>query len=281
LQIECDNVLYNTLCAEDRNIARKAAVAQKLSTITPERALRALTEQLDALQKLRDRQYQKAEGDEAEWRHLTRSIIEACFGDPSSSLQRFYRAAAAGERNVMGISQQQHRRNFELRVREFDALLRSLIGMLRLQLPEKEIKGVYEPREQYDFYRDLSSLIESATQDLFIVDAYLNEKVFDLYVDKVPASATVRILSNKIGANVETIAKMYAQGRSLELRSSADVHDRMLFIDQRGWVSGQSIKDAAQKKPTYLVELDEPLLTAVRDIHNRIWAAATVVNLAP
>ena len=98
-----------------------------------------------------------------------------------------------------------------------------------------------------------------------------------LYVGKVPATATVRILSNKIGTNVDTVARMYAKSRSLELRSSADVHDRRLFIDRRGWVIGQSIKDAARKKPTYLIELDEPLLTAARDIYNRIWAAAAVV----
>jgi hypothetical protein len=72
---------------------------------------------------------------------------------------------------------------------------------------------------------------------------------------------------------------MYAKSRSLELRSSADVHDRRLFIDRRGWVIGQSIKDAARKKPPYLIELEEPSLRAERDIHHRIWGAATIVNL--
>ena len=103
--------------------------------------------------------------------------------------------------------------------------------------------------------------------------------MFNLYVDKVPDSAKVRILTNKIGANVETVAKMYAKSRPVELRSSLEVHDREVFFDQRGWVIGQSIKDAARKKPTYLIELDEPLLNAARDIYNRIWAAATIVNL--
>lgn len=211
--------------------------------------------------------------------HLTQSIIEGAFGDPSSSLDRFFMAGHAGSHFVGGMSPQQYQNNFEARVREFDALVRSLIGKLRLELPEEETKGVYQPGEEYAFYRDLSSLIESATHDVFIIDAYLGEKVFNLYVAKVPASVTVRILSNNVGANVETVAKMYARSRPLELRSGAGVHDRMLFIDQRGWVSGQSIKDAAGKKPTYLIELDEPLLNAARDIHDRIWAAATVIDL--
>ena len=159
--------------------------------------------------------------------------------------------------------------------------MRSLIAALRLQLPEQEIKGVYEPGEEYKFYRDLSSLIEGATHDVFIIDAYLGEKVFNLYVDKVPRSVTVRILSNNIGANVKTVATMYARRRPLDLRSSTEIPDRAIFIDQRGWISGQSLKDAAGKKPTHLIELDEPLLNAARDIHNRIWTAATVIALIP
>jgi len=150
-----------------------------------------------------------------------------------------------------------------------------------MQLPEEEIKGAYEPGEEYAFYRDLSSLIERATHDVFIIDAYLGEKVFNLYVDKVPRSVTVRILSNNIGANVKTVATMYARRRPLDLRSSTEIPDRAIFIDQRGWISGQSLKDAAGKKPTHLIELDEPLLNAARDIHNRIWTAATVIALIP
>ena len=48
-------------------------------------------------------------------------------------------------------------------------------------------------------------------------------------------------------------------------------------MDQNGWVIGQSMKDAAKKKPTYMVQLLEPLLTASKDAYSRIWAAATVV----
>jgi len=247
--------------------------------MVPERALKALAQQLEALQKIKNRPYREAEDEEREWEHVTHGIIEAAFGDPSSALNNFYRARSAGTHIIGGMSPHEHQSNFEARVRAYEAVLRSQVSLLRIQLPEEEIKGVYGPGEQYDFYRDLSSLIATATQEIFIVDAYLDEKVFNLYVDKVPGSATVRILSNNIGANAETVAKMYATNRSLTLRSSADVHDRMLFIDPRGWVIGQSIQDAARKKPTYLIELEEPSLSTERDIHNRIWAAATIVNL--
>jgi hypothetical protein len=140
-----------------------------------------------------------------------------------------------------------------------------------------EIKGVYEPGGQYNFYRDLSSIISTAKTELFIIDAYLNEQVFNLYVEKVPDRVKVRILSKKIDDNVVAVAKMYAGGRPLELRSSADVHDRAVFIDRSGWVIGQSIKDAARTKLAHMIELEGQTLTASRKIHDQIWDAAAVV----
>ena len=248
------------------------------NTLAPERALQALRRQLDALRKLKNRNYQETGTDETEWKNLTRNIIEGAFGDSSPPMYQFHAARSAESHNIHGISQQQrHQRNFELRIKEYEALLRSLIETLKLQLPEEEIQGVYNPGDEYGFYRDLSSLVEAATNEILIVDAYLNEEVFNLYVSKVSDSATVRILSDKIGPNVEVVAGKYATSQQLKLRSSRNIHDRMVFLDQRGWVIGQSIKDAAKKKPTYLVELTEPSLTASRDAHEKIWNEAKVI----
>jgi hypothetical protein len=52
------------------------------------------------------------------------------------------------------------------------------------------------------------------------------------------------------------------------------IHDRVLFADDRVWVIGQSIKDAAKKKPTYIIEHGEPLM---RGIYEGIWQAAKVI----
>jgi hypothetical protein len=256
--------------------SRKAAVPKE-PTLAPDLALKALGRQLDALQNLKGRRYDEADAEETEWEHRTESIIEGAFGNPSTARSNFHMARCAGQHNMRGISPQQRQINFESRIKKQEALLRGLISTLRPPLPEEEIKGVYDPGDEYAFYRDLSSLVETATKDILIVDAYLDEQVFNLYVSKVPNGAAVRILSTKIGANVETVAKMYAKTRPLELRLSADIHDRHIFLDQRGWIIGQSIKDAARKKPTYLIELNEPSLTASRDAHNRIWAAAAAI----
>jgi len=253
------------------------AVPQKQPTIPPDRALKALTQQLDELRKLENRKYDEAYQDETQWMHFTENIVEGAFGNPSTSLDKCHGALTSLGAHLAGMRPEPSQKLFESRSREYEALLRSLISTLRLQLPEDKINASYAPGEQYDFYRDLTVVMATATRDIFIVDAYLSEDLFNLYVDKVPAAASVRILSSKIAANVEAVARMYAKGRPLELRSSPVVHDRAVFFDDRGCVIGQSIKDAAGKKPTYLIELDEPALTAIRDSHNAIWAAAIAI----
>jgi hypothetical protein len=55
------------------------------------------------------------------------------------------------------------------------------------------------------------------------------------------------------------------------------VHDRHVFVDGRGWMIGQSIKDAAKKKPTYMVEIGVAMLPAFQKIYEDVWTSAASV----
>jgi hypothetical protein len=121
----------------------------------------------------------------------------------------------------------------------------------------------------------------TAVQELFIIDAYINEEAFELYVGKVSLQASVRMLSNQMGEGTTALAKAYAKTSQLQIRASMRVRDRAIFLDQRGWILGEAIKNAAGRKPTYMIELGEPVLSAVRDIYNKMWTAAAVVLPEP
>lgn len=112
--------------------------------MAPDRALRALTQQLEGLQNLKNRNYEEADGDETEWMHLTQNIIEEAFGDPSSNLDKFLAASHATAARWASDAER-WQKNFELRIKEFEALLRALISTLRLRLPEEEVKGRTTP----------------------------------------------------------------------------------------------------------------------------------------
>src|SRR5260221_8981863 len=116
-----------------------------------------------------------------------------------------------------------------------------------------------------------------ANSDILIVDNYLDTEFFELYVATVRAGVTLRVLTNELRGNLEAVARKYANSHGIELRSGRDVHDRHIFVDQRGWTVGQSIKDAAKRKPTYMVELSASLVPTIRNIYEDLWAKAAVV----
>jgi hypothetical protein len=221
-----------------------------------------LRQQLARLQELKGWHHDEASADESRWEQLTESIVERTFGKPSTNLANFYTARSTGSFYFGEMSDGELQDNFSRRIQAFDAFLQSTIEQIEIFLSGAEIKGAYDPGDEYAIYRDLSVIIESATIEVLIVDAYLDEKPFNLYVEKVAPHVAVRTLTNKVGSNVEAVAKMFASRRTLELRASPTVHDRVLFLDKRGWVIGQSLKDA-KAKPTYLVELTEPALGAL------------------
>ncbi len=76
---------------------------------------------------------------------------------------------------------------------------------------------------------------------------------------------------------MEAVAKKFAGRGNFELKSSKEVHDRHVFVDGRGWMMGQSTKDAAKKKPTYMVEIGASAVATIQAIYEGIWARALSV----
>jgi hypothetical protein len=239
-----------------------------------ERTLRILKEQLDALQKFRGKTFREADQEEQEWKEFTLSALIHGFGEASQNVSNFYSARNAGVYNMMGISDHQRQLNFQQRIERFQATLSSSIRELLVMLPEAELKGAYEPGDEFAFYLDLKGILASAAKEVFIVDNYLNTDFFELYVAPIPAGVAVRILSDQVRGNLDAVARKYSARGNFELRSSGDVHDRHVFVDGRGWMIGQSIKDAAKKKPTYMVEIGAGALAQIRAIYEAIWTNA-------
>lgn len=120
----------------------------------------------------------------------------------------------------------------------------------------------YDKGEQYDFYSDVKDMVTNAKQRIFIVDSYLDGDLLDIYLKKMPLDVELKILTNSDNpkGNFPKIARMFAKKHkaTFETRESPFCHDRAIFIDEHGWVIGQSIKDLAKNKPSYLRKLDSP-----------------------
>jgi hypothetical protein len=237
-----------------------------------------LKKQLAALDGLRRRNYQDAENDEREWKNLTHNIFIRGFGSDSNNLKQYYRARDAGEYYMGEMHPSLMQRNFDERIEAFTGLLRSTLAELELLMPEPEVVGSYEPGDDYQFYRDLKTIVGFATTALFIIDNYLDNQIFDIYIESVPPSVSIRVMTEQVSNSLRTVAEKFAKRGNFELRSSKDVHDRVVFADDRCWLIGQSIKDAARKKPTYIIEHSSA--GVMRGMYEPIWNAASVVVMS-
>lgn len=246
--------------------------------LSPERAYTVLKTQLAKLPELKGRNYQEASAAEDEWFQLTEKLVLRSFGSESTNYSNFRAASTAGEHYLQpygaGVPHAQNQKNFEARQQGYEAALRSCIAELKLDLPDAGVKGVYQPGEQYEFYRDVTSCLKLAQKEIFIIDPYLNAEIFDVYAGAIPRSVLFRLLSANISADILTLAQKYAAGGNLAFRRSTSIHDRVLFADSHVWVVGQSLKDAARNKPTYIVEHDESLM---RPIYEEIWNSASTL----
>lgn len=137
----------------------------------------------------------------------------------------------------------------------------------------------YESGDQFDFYQDIKKIILNASKQVFIIDSYVDEDLLEIYLEKLPLGVEIRVLTNSYSnkGNFVSVARMFAKKRGVkfESRESAECHDRAIFVDGFGWVIGNSIKNTAKNKPTYMLRLSEPI--KLEKIYNRVWASASKI----
>ena len=121
----------------------------------------------------------------------------------------------------------------------------------------------------------MKTIVGFSARELFIIDNYLDAQLFDVYMENVSPAVAIRVLTNQVSGSLQPVADKFSKRGKFELRSSKDVHDRVVFADDRCWVIGQSIKDAAKKKPTYVVEHSGA--ATMKAIYEPIWAGATTI----
>jgi hypothetical protein len=151
------------------------------------------------------------------------------------------------------------------------------IATVQAAIPPKPAQ-VFGPGAVYDFMKALRDVLGAAKASLFIVDPYMDDDVF-VYLDSIAAGVTVRVLTAKQVPVVKAaITKFNSQHKAqVEGRQSNSIHDRVIFADQECWVLGQSIKDAATKKTTYLAPLAPEIAAEKLAYYETIWKSATAL----
>ena len=159
--------------------------------------------------------------------------------------------------------------------------LHRAIADLELKVP-LEIEVSFGVGEVYNFFLALNRVIKSAEKSIFIIDPYLDYTVVEHYLTSRADNVSVRLLLNHNTEKIITAVGKYnsQHGTVVELRISKTLHDRVIFIDDYVcWLIGQSIKNAAKAKPTYLVPLPPDVVPNKLSHYEGIWSSAQKLEL--
>lgn len=131
----------------------------------------------------------------------------------------------------------------------------------------------------FDYFEALRKVIQTASKELFFIDRYLNaDFVFD-YLPHEKQSVSIRLLTSKRSSKilVPAVTKWVQQENAkIEVRSSADVHDRHVIVDQSAcYQSGATFKDGPKNAPATITQITDTF-TAVRGIYEQIWDNADI-----
>lgn len=169
--------------------------------------------------------------------------------------------------------------NRDYNIGQIFGVLHRAVADLEIQLPA-DIGQAFGPGAIYDFFKALNNVLASAKKSLLVVDPYMDDTVFDTYLSSVPKGVKIRLLVRKYTAKVKPAAEKFVTqyGALLEVKNSVALHDRLIFVDDDVcWVLGQSIRDAAVSKPTYLVHLAPDVALPKLAYYEHIWLHATLI----
>lgn len=164
-------------------------------------------------------------------------------------------------------------------VGEILGTLHRAVADLELGLPTAT-QQTFGPSAIYDFFKALNAVVSSAQKSLLIVDPYMDEDIFDHYLSAMKPSVHVRLLMRESAAKLKPAYERFAlqHATKVDARKSKALHDRVVAVDgSECWVVGQSIKDAAASKPTYLAPLSPDVATLKIADYETIWNAASAI----
>lgn len=100
----------------------------------------------------------------------------------------------------------------------------------------------------YDAFRIIEKILLSAKNRLHVIDPYVDESLFDLYLADLPLQVDIKILTKNMSGKFKAVAQKFKSQRlNFEVRVSDEIHDRYILVDNRAWMFGQSLKNAGNK----------------------------------
>ncbi|MFH2143111.1 MAG: hypothetical protein ABIJ97_11850 [Bacteroidota bacterium] len=134
-------------------------------------------------------------------------------------------------------------------------------------------EGVFFTGQSFDALMKIGEIIESANNEIILIDSYLNDKIIRFIKSKNTKSNLTIVTSNKtmndaLKYSIELAERQYGK---LNIIYNDSFHDRFVLIDKVDiYHFGASLKDAGKKGFMYSLIQEESLKLALLDQLNKI-----------
>jgi hypothetical protein len=110
-----------------------------------------------------------------------------------------------------------------------------------------DTQGIFFQGQIFDAYAKFESFLQSATQEIILIDNYVDETVLTL-LDKRESGVIATIYTQHFSQQLQLdIARHNAQYPPIDVKPFNRAHDRFLLIDEEVYHIGASIKDLGKK----------------------------------
>jgi hypothetical protein len=144
-----------------------------------------------------------------------------------------------------------------------------------------ERQAFFAKGSEHDAYVHIRSILQTANQQVFIIDPYMDSSIFQVLGTLSSAAVTVKLLTSKIPADFGLEAQKFVKqhsGFTIEARRTRDFHDRFIILDGKNcFLLGASIKDAGNKGFTVVPLSEISIVKSVIDHANQVWPSATPI----
>jgi hypothetical protein len=137
---------------------------------------------------------------------------------------------------------------------------------------------VFPKGTQYEAFKAVANILQTATKEIFVVDNYLASSLLDM-IAAIPSMPAIKLLTFKASADFKVAVTAFKKqyGSPVEVRlHQKEVHDRAIVIDDRDFFAlGASIKDLGDKLSLLNKIEDATNIIRLRTEFQTIWGSAT------
>jgi len=169
---------------------------------------------------------------------------------------------------------------------QIESILYRALGVAELRAPIDSQGSFIPAKNAFDALAAVAKVLQSATQDVLIVDPYMDEKALTDFAVLAPEKTNIRLMADDLYQKpslrpaVLRWKQQYAT-RPLEARltPARTLHDRLIIVDTKtAYTLTQSLNAFAVRSPASIVRVDDSVGALKIPAYQATWNGATVIQ---